>query len=116
MPTIEASRSPANAPMAARAQRALPMRPLPETLRLLAHVARIRGRQAEASAYDRVADRLSTSPDAVSDDDTSAVRDALAAIRENGPEIAVSKALAGTASAADALKEADEANNAALAR
>jgi DNA polymerase (family 10) len=79
--------------MAARAQRALPMRPLPETLRLLAHVARIRGRQAEASAYDRVADRLSTSPDAVSDDDTSAVRDALAAIRENGPEIAVSKAL-----------------------
>jgi len=34
----------------------------------------------------------------------------------NNTGIAVSKALAGTASAADALKEADEANNAALAR
>ncbi|MBZ9767027.1 MULTISPECIES: sugar ABC transporter substrate-binding protein [unclassified Mesorhizobium] len=34
----------------------------------------------------------------------------------NNTGIAVSKALAGTASAADALKEADDANNAALAR
>ena len=34
----------------------------------------------------------------------------------NNTGIAVSKALAGTASSADALKEADEANNAALAR
>ena len=34
----------------------------------------------------------------------------------NNTGIAVSKALAGTASAADALKEADNANNAALAR
>ena len=34
----------------------------------------------------------------------------------NNTGIAVSKALAGTASAADALKEADEVNNAAIGR
>ena len=83
--------------MAARAQRALPMRPLAQTLHLLADVARIRGRQRDAAALDRVAARLSSSPaDSAPDDDRSLVRDALDAIRDLGPEAAIAAALEDT--------------------
>jgi DNA polymerase (family 10) len=67
---------------------------LPRTLHLLADVARIRGRHAEAAAYARVADRLASgSPGQTSDDESALVRDALAAIREQGAQAAVARAV-----------------------
>jgi DNA polymerase (family 10) len=67
---------------------------LARTLHLLADVARIRGRQAEAAAYTRVAERLAAgAPGATPDDESALLRDALAAIREQGPEAAVARVI-----------------------
>jgi DNA polymerase (family X) len=74
--------------------RAVPTLPLSKTLHLFGEVARIRGRHAEAAAYARVADRLAAgAPDLTPDDESALVRDALAAIRDQGPESAVASAL-----------------------
>jgi DNA polymerase (family 10) len=75
---------------------AVPTAYLHKTLHLLADVARIRGRHAEAAAFARVAERLGADgfPGSPPDDESTIVRDALAGIRDHGPEAVVAGALA----------------------
>jgi len=70
------------------------MLPLHQTLHLLADIARIRGRQSDASQFNQLAERLAPAPVHVTPDhDSAVVRDALATIREHGPETAIGLAL-----------------------
>ena len=67
---------------------------LHQTLALFAEIARIRGRHNDASTFARVADRLASGATVATVDDESAiVRDALAAIRDQGPATALAAAL-----------------------
>jgi DNA polymerase (family 10) len=68
------------------------MLPPARSLTILAAIAAIRGRHAEAAELSRVAERFGT--DQRADLDVGAVRDALARIRERGAEVAIEEARA----------------------
>ena len=67
---------------------------LAHSLSLMAAIAAMRGRHAEAADFSRVAARLASGEADPADTDTGAVREALARIRDLGAEPALEEALA----------------------
>jgi DNA polymerase (family X) len=70
------------------------MLPLAPSLSILACIAALRGRHAEAADLVRVAERFAAGPADATSPDSGVVREALARIRDIGPEGAISEALA----------------------
>src|SRR4051794_26608528 len=69
------------------------MLPLPNSLSLLAAVATLRGRHAEAVELSRVAERIASEDGSAAGTDSGVVREALAQIRDLGPGPALEEAL-----------------------
>src|SRR5215207_178799 len=70
------------------------MLPLAHSLSMMAPIAAMRGRAADAADLSRVAARLASGERDPAHTDTGTVREALARIRDIGPESAINEALA----------------------